>query len=72
MDDAWYTTFVPTVATNQDTANHKRRASLLQQPNVSQHTLSVYHFTTGQRRWSWCDSCLVYLLICLAIGVTKD
>lgn len=35
MDDAWYTTFVPTTAPKEDVSHHKRRASLLQQPNVS-------------------------------------
>lgn len=35
MDDPWYQSFVPRVRVAPRAAKHTRRASLLQQPNVS-------------------------------------
>lgn len=57
MDDAWYTTFVPHSAVNEEPPRHKRSGSLLQQPNVS----AIARLHKGYVR----------VLIC-RVGITQD
>ena len=49
MDDAWYNAFIPTTQNIQPKPTHKRRVSLLQQPNVSMDFMQGYVATLTGR-----------------------